>query len=203
MESMDEASMRYKVLECAKDFKTSWIKLGQLLYTVYKDKLYKDWEYSTFEAYVANEIGIKKPTAIKLLRSYYFLENEAPKFVKKDFTDETAASKVPSFEAVDALRLASSNRNIAQEDYARIKEAVLEKGKAASGVKKDIASIVRHRLEEDGEEARKKRRVVLIKRLLSALRSINKEAKISKLLSGSIIKDTEDLIGRLENEIHN
>ncbi|MFH0840129.1 MAG: hypothetical protein V1883_03840, partial [Candidatus Omnitrophota bacterium] len=70
MQDMDENSLRYQILEKVKNFKISWISLGQALYSVWKDKLYKEWGYMTFEAYTAKEIGIKKQTAMKLLRSY-------------------------------------------------------------------------------------------------------------------------------------
>ena len=78
MASLEEGSLRYHVLESAKNFKSSWIELGRSLYSVYKDKLYKAWGFNTFDAYTLKEIGIKKPTAMKLLRSYYFLEKEEP-----------------------------------------------------------------------------------------------------------------------------
>ncbi|MFH1381247.1 MAG: hypothetical protein ABIH57_03655, partial [Candidatus Omnitrophota bacterium] len=69
MENMDGDSVRYLVLNSAKAFKKSWITLGQALYTVWKDKLYKNWGYNTFEAYTTKETGIRKQTALKLLRS--------------------------------------------------------------------------------------------------------------------------------------
>jgi hypothetical protein len=55
MEGADEGSVRHAALKNAKDFKSSWIELGRVLYTVWKDKLYKDWGYQEFEAYVARK----------------------------------------------------------------------------------------------------------------------------------------------------
>ena len=95
MESIDKESIRYRILNSAKNFKTSWIDLGQSLYSVWKDKLYKEWGYMTFEAYTAKEIGIKKPTAIKLLKSYYFLEREEPAYLRKDSADTVSAAAAP------------------------------------------------------------------------------------------------------------
>ncbi len=43
MSSLEEGSLRYHVLESAKNFKSSWIELGRSLYSVFKDKLYKEW----------------------------------------------------------------------------------------------------------------------------------------------------------------
>ena len=83
MLNLEPGSFRYKVLDAARGFKSSWMELGQYLFTVYRDKLFKEWWYLTFEAYTAKEIGIKQPTAMKLLRSYSFLEKEEPVFLKK------------------------------------------------------------------------------------------------------------------------
>ena len=76
MGELDPQSFRYSVLEAARGFKSSWIDLGQLLYSVSKDKKYKDWGFLTFEAYCEKEVGIKQATAMKMLKSYYFLEKE-------------------------------------------------------------------------------------------------------------------------------
>ncbi|MDD5595453.1 MAG: hypothetical protein PHY94_04300, partial [Candidatus Omnitrophica bacterium] len=85
MGQLDENSFRYHVLENAKGFKSSWIELGRSLYTVLKDKLYKEWGYGSFDIYTVKEIGIRKQTAMKLLRSYYFLEKEEPAYLKSDY----------------------------------------------------------------------------------------------------------------------
>ena len=66
MTGIEEGSIRYRVLQSAKNFKTSWIDLGQALYSVWKDKSYKGWGYMTFDAYSQKEIGIKKATAIAI-----------------------------------------------------------------------------------------------------------------------------------------
>ena len=42
MENTNSDAVRYRVLQSAKNFKTSWIELGQSLYTVWKDKLYRE-----------------------------------------------------------------------------------------------------------------------------------------------------------------
>ena len=72
MEEVSRDSLRYQVLKSAKAFKTSWIELGQMLYTVWKDKSYKEWGYSGFDAYTSKEIGIRGQTSFKLLKSYSF-----------------------------------------------------------------------------------------------------------------------------------
>ena len=201
MEDLDAGSMRYLVLEKAKSFKASWIGLGQALYTVWKDKLYKEWGYAQFDTYTSKEIGIRKNTALKLLRSYYFLEREEPGYLKNQYSGEKKAGSVPSFEAVDALRLASKKKTIDAEDYADLKRKVLDEGRDARAVKKDLTNLIREREELEPDEARRRRRQALIKRFASTLRSIKKELEISKVLPAQILNDTNKLLSKIEAEI--
>jgi len=201
MQELDENSMRYHVLKSAKDFKTSWIELGQTLYSVWKDKLYKEWGFSTFDAYTAKEIGIKKDTAFKLLRSYYFLEKEEPALISRDYTKDADTATLPTYEAVNTLRLAKNNKNIDQEDYSKLKKYVIEKGQDARDVKKDLTQMIKQRQELDPEESREKRKVSLLKRLIGVLRSVQTEIKTGKLLPAQIVKEADSLISKLEDEI--
>ena len=194
-------SVRHQVLSNAKSFKTSWIDLGQSLYAVWKDKLYKDWGYSNFDAYTKKEIGIRKQTALKLLRSYFFLEKENPLYLKKDFNQGADPASVPSYESVDALRLASNNKQIDRVDLENIKKDVLQGGKDSQQVKKDLTSLIKQRQELLPEEAWQKKRLSLIRRTLSLLKSIREEVKMAKVLPVQIIKDVDKIIVKLEQEV--
>ncbi|MDD5439778.1 MAG: hypothetical protein PHS37_06310 [Candidatus Omnitrophica bacterium] len=198
MDSTDESSLRHKVLEGAKTFKTSWIELGQMLYSVWKDKMYREWGYTTFDAYTAKEIGIKKQTAVKLLRSYYFLEKEEPRCLTEEYVKEVGPANVPTYEAVDVLRLASQKKDIDKGDYARLRANVIEKGKDAREVKKDLTQLIREREELEPEEALKRKRAALIRRFVGILRAIKEEVRISKALPQQFVKDAEKLIHELE-----
>lgn len=202
MEGIDQNSIRYKVLQNAKNFKTSWIELGQSLYAVYKDKLYKEWGFLTFDAYTAKEIGIKKTTAVKLLQSYYFLEKEEPTYLMKRRESEEAddAATVPSYEAVNVLR-AARNKKLDEVDYQKLKRDVLEHGKDAVEVKKDLVTFIREREEEEPEEARRKKRVSTIRRFLSTLKTLKRDIEASKLVPASIVKETAALINKIELEL--
>jgi hypothetical protein len=201
MVSLDAGSLRYHILESAKNFKTSWIELGRSLYTVWKDKLYKDWGFGTFDIYTAKEIGIKKPTAMKLLRSYYFLEKEEPAYLKNDYTEKADTAKLPSYEAVDLLRKAKDKKALDQEDYSKLKKEIFEDGKDLQMVKRDLTSLIRQREELDPEEAYKRRRVATLRRFIGSLKALKQEAEISKLLPMSLIKETQELIKKIEKEI--
>ncbi|MFH1594574.1 MAG: hypothetical protein ABID09_07765 [Candidatus Omnitrophota bacterium] len=201
MENVAKGTLRYQILENAKSFKTSWVDLGQALHTVWKDKMYRDWGYGTFDAYAIKEIGIRKQTALKLLRSYYFLEKEEPRYLNKGYHEGVSAASLPTYESVDALRLASKKKDIDKEEYETIKQNVLQKGKDAKDVKKDLTALIKQREELQPEEAWKKKKQAILKRFLSALKSISRELKISKMLPAQIVKDVDNLIREIESEL--
>jgi hypothetical protein len=201
MAGVDEGSFRYKILSSAKSFKTSWIDLGQSLYSVWKDKLFKDWGFLTFDAYTSKEIGIRKNTALKLLKTYYFLEKEEPHLLDKGYVETKDACEVPSYEAVDVLRLAKKKQMLDEDDYRRFRKDVLEKGRDVREVKKDLTALMRRRQELEPDEARKKRREATIKRLLATLRSLKTEIEATKVLPSDVLKQTKMLIDRIEAEI--
>jgi len=201
MDRMNADELRYQVLKNAKDFKSSWIGLGQILYTVWKDKLYKDWGFTEFDSYTAKEIGIRKETAFKLLRSYSFLEKDNPRYLTKDYSENAKAREVPTYEAVDVLRKASNNKKLDREDYAKIKKYVLESGKDAGEVKKDLTQMIKQQTELDPVEERKKKRALVLKRFIGTLKAIRTEIRASHVLPEKVVKDVDRLISELESEI--
>ncbi|MDD2679579.1 MAG: hypothetical protein PHO03_02090 [Candidatus Omnitrophica bacterium] len=201
MAGLDVKTLRYHVLESAKNFKTSWIELGCALYSVWKDKLYKDWGFTTFDTYTAKEIGIKKPTAMKLLRSYCFLEKEEPVYLKDGYMESSNAAKIPGYEAVDLLRKAKDKKTLDSADYARLKKDIFEDGKDVQQLKRDLTSLIRQREELEPEEAYRKRRLATLKRFIGSLKALKQEAEISKLLPAPLIKEAQELIKKIEEEI--
>lgn len=201
MEALEEGSMRHKVLCGAKSFKTSWFELGQALYSVWKDRMYKQWGYETFDAYASKEIGIRKNTAMKLLKSYYFLEKEEPSYIEKAGGSPENAASVPTYEAINVLRLANSKKMLDRVDYAHLKKEVLERGRDAGLVKKDLTALIRQREELEPDEARHKRRVATLKRLLTALKTLRTDIETSKLLPAETVKEISSLINKIEAEI--
>ncbi len=200
MADLDVNSLRYQILENAKKFKTSWIDLGRALYSVWKDKLYKEWGYSTFDNYTSREIGIRKVTAMKLLRSYSFLEKEEPEYLKADYADSSDAALVPNYESVDLLRQAKGKK-LDEDDYTHFKKDIFEKGKDALQLKRELTALIRQRKELDPEEVRQQRRLSTLKRFLSTLRSLRQEIETAKLLPEPLIREASALIKKLEAEL--
>ncbi|MFA6130059.1 MAG: hypothetical protein WC731_03655 [Candidatus Omnitrophota bacterium] len=201
MENLDSGSLRYHILESAKNFKSSWIELGRSLYSVWKDKMYKEWGYVNFDIYVSREIGIRKQTAMKLLKSYYFLEKEEPQYLKSDYAQESQAANIPSYESVDILRQAKNKKVLDEDDYKNLKKEIFEKGRDAQELKKNLGVIIRQRQELDPEEAQEKRKLALARRILGQLRMLKQEAEVLKMLPMPLIKELDVLIKKIDAEI--
>lgn len=195
----DEHSLRYRLLKAAKDFKTSWTELGQALYSVWKDKLYAKWGYLTFEAYTAKEIGIRKQTALKLLKSYYFLEREKAPYLREEYIESAKAAVVPGYESIDVLRKARMDLDAG--DYEKLRKDVFDKGKDAQEVKKDLTAILKQRDELAPEEARRKKKITAVRRLLGMLNSLQKDIEILKLLPANDIAEIRRLVKKIEDEV--
>lgn len=199
MGETDEHSLRYRLLNAAKDFKTSWTELGRALYSVWKDKLYAKWGYVTFEAYTAKEIGIRKQTALKLLRSYYFLEREKAPYLQQEYVETAEAASVPGYESIDVLRKARMDLDAG--DYEKLRRDVFEKGRDAREVKKDLTALLKQRDELAPEEARRKKKIAAVKRLLGMLNTLQRDVEILKLLPANDIAEIRRLVKKIEDEL--
>ncbi|MCM8794189.1 MAG: hypothetical protein NC819_00060 [Candidatus Omnitrophica bacterium] len=198
LSQMEPGTLRHEALQAAKRFKSSWIELGRVLWTVYKEKKFREWDYLTFEAYCAKEIGIRAATAKKLLHSYYFLEKEEPTFLKR--LEEEPASSVPQAEAVNMLRLLKNKKDLPLDGYRQVREYVLEKGKEAPEVRREIRSLLQA-AEPDPEAVRAARRSGSIKRAVTFLRSFRAEMAESKLLPVKLLAEIETLARKLEEAV--
>ena len=199
--SVTGEQLREHVRQMAKRFKQSWVEMARVLYSVYKDKRYKEWGFDKFETYVKTEIGIRKLTALKLLRSYSFLEREEPVYLKKDYAENSEAAKIPDYEAVDVLRKAKNRKEIDGNDYASLKEKVFLQGKDAAEVRKDLATLIQQREELSPEEAWVRRKEVNIKRFLSTLKSLKRDMEETKMIPGPLLEEITRLIDRLDVEL--
>ncbi len=195
MEGLDPSSFRYRALETAKSFKRSWIELGQCLFSVYKDKLYRDWGYLTFEAYCAKEVGIRQPTAMKLLKSYSFLEREEPSFLKNDSFEERRPRQIPGYESVNALRVAKESERLSDRQYESLRDEVFDGAKEEGEIKKKIRYVLKAAAKPavSGPENDEERRRAVLKKLLAHLESAKADlaafdvpAKVTKQIDGLI-----------------
>lgn len=191
---IETSAFRDQVLEAAKRFKANWIDLAKLLYTVKKDKLFKEWGYISFDSYCTKEIRIRKQTAFKLLNSYYFLTHEEPQSL-----EDTNA--LPNYEAINILRRARQNKELKDTDYDHLREEVFSKAAEPREIGKQYRSMLWAVKSSDPKEERINRRITTIKRLISTLKTLRKETELLKLLPLKILKDTDRIISFLEEEL--
>jgi len=193
--------LRSQIREHSKSFKTSWVNLGQALYSVWNDKLYYAWGYDKFEYYVEQEVGLPKQLSLKLLKTYYFLEQEEPDYLQKGFNDDREASKVPGYEAVNVLRLAKQRKDLMKNDYLKLKRDVFEKGKDASTLRQDLTAMMRERKPVDPEAERDQRNEAAIRKLYNALDVFKKDMDVLKLIPGDIAQEAKALMEKLEKQL--
>ena len=198
MEELDQTSLRYRVLQSARNFKTSWIELGNYLQAVFQDKHYKRWNYTSFESYCSRELAIKTTTALKLLRSYYFLESEEPAFLKDKLADTGKVVALPSADSVDILRRARCRKNLDADDYRSLRDSVLEKGEEPKEVRYKLKNILESYAGGETEEEEKRRRKATINRCLGVLRTIKREIELSGVLPQKIVKEIDRLVAVIQ-----
>jgi len=195
------SELRDKIAQIAKRHKASWIELGQYLKVVHKDKLYKGWGFLSFEVYCQTELAIKNATAVKLIKSYSFLEKEEPHYVRPDFREEAKPKAVPDFNSVNLLRLAKHNADIAPQDYAQIRKVVLDNCREPKEVRAEINKVITPVEEDDSPEVRRQRRNSAIRRLTRWLERAKEEMAREKLLPAFLFRQMDDLKAKLEDQL--
>lgn len=196
--SVPAGSIRAEALEAAKRFKTTWIDLGRVLWTVWKDRGFREWGYLTFEAYCAKEVGVRGPTAKKLLQSYSFLEREEPATLQK--MHAAPPSTLPHYEAVNALRLLKQRPVVPSARYQEMRAQVLEQGREPLDVRRNIRQLIQD-TQQNPDEARAGRRQAAIKRMLTTLKSLRVELSSGKMVPEKLLHDLDTLTEKLEDAL--
>ncbi len=200
-DNLNSKEMRAMVLAGAKDFKACWLKLSQALYAVHRDKLYEYWGYDSFENYVEREVGIKKPMALKLVKTYAFVEQQEPQCLHEKFFEERDPSVLPEFEAVNVLRQARNNKDLTKDDYLELRKGVMDSGKGAAVVRKELTALIKQRKQVDPDEERQKRNTATVKRFLNAIHTFKKDAETLKLIPAQIVNKAMELFKELESQL--
>ncbi len=200
LQTLDETSYRYRVLETCRQFKTSWIQLGEALFACHRDKMYIEWGYSSFEIYCAKELGIKQPTAAKLLKSYHFLETEEPSYIEKVRGEVVPEEKHPDMESVNLLRLARNNKKFDEAQYRKIRKQVLDDAREPQDVRKELRMMSDQGPQKDPGDVRAERRGKFLKSFVRQLENFKLEAMGSKFLPPKLIDDLDEFIQAVEKE---
>jgi hypothetical protein len=200
--SANTGELRTSTLAAAKQFKTSWIELGQYLFAIHKDKMYKAWGYLSFETYCAKELAFKQTTAAKLIKSYEFLEREEPRLADAAKVEGVPPASLPNYESVNILRLAKNNEKLTPQDIHSLRTSVLEKGRDPQEVRAQMKQILDQKdADQEPDVLKEQRKTAVIKRLTSALESARRDGLQDKLLPAFIVQQIEDLKHKLEDQL--
>jgi hypothetical protein len=125
---------RATVLRRTRNFKRSWLELGEALSEVRRAKSWEKWGYETFEAYAKAELKLRMDTIEKLTGSYMFLHKRAPEVLRRDPIE----SHMPSYQAIDFLRRAEErneqsvreggDHTVSEETMGEVRKKVLDEG---------------------------------------------------------------------------
>ena len=198
MAGLAPGTLRHQTLEAARRFKSTWIELGRMLWSVYREKKFREWGYLTFDAYCAKEVGIRSATAKKLLHSYYFLEKEEPTLLQKISGEPPA--QVPHLDSVNLLRLLSRRPELPSDRYRQIRSQVLEKGREATDLRQEVRTLL-DSAQPDPAAVRQQRRRSTIRRMVGTLRALRAELSASGFLPASILAEIDRLAKKLEQAI--
>ncbi len=120
LEQLEPGSSRHRVLLAARDFKASWVQLGELLTRVRENREFETWGYTDFEMYCRRELHVKRDTANKLTRSYAFLRDHEPSSLQSS----TSHRELPALDVVDLLTRARDRANVSEEQFEAIRRDV-------------------------------------------------------------------------------
>ncbi len=140
MRELDADSPRYRVLEAALAFKSSWIILGEHLADVLRTGLWRGWGYASFERYCADEVHVTSSTAKKLVRSFQWLGEEAPELLPLKAQASKRPPHTPDLGAVNVLAEAKHHydeQRVPEDAYLALKQAALD-GETASALRRTL-----------------------------------------------------------------
>lgn len=149
MERMDGLAPddpRYKVLESALAFKASWVLLAEHLSDVYASKQYLLWGYPTFATYCVEEVRVTSATAKKLVRSYHWLDEEAPELKPRNDAGQFAPTReVPDYGTISVLadaRRELQRERVPKDAYLALKQAALDGERTAGELRKELKAVL-------------------------------------------------------------
>ena len=180
-------AFRHTVLVAAKRFKSTWVDLGKLLTQVRDQALYEGWGYPSFEAYCLAELRIRKQTALKLTRSFSFLDRHEPKALERPELREAA----PPFEVVEVLAGAEERGQLSAQEYTSVRDAIWNQDRPVSELKREL---------EDRFPAPppKVSSAQELKRLWTQAKRLHAELQAQKKVPRDVVKAAEDLARQLE-----
>ena len=128
-------AFREEVLRAARTFKASWTGLAKVLTRVRDEALWEGWGFSSFEAYCSKELRIRKATALKLTRSWSFLDRHERGWRP----DAPEARPAPAFEVVEVLAEAEERGALDAEEYRSIRDSIWDPERPVAAVRRELS----------------------------------------------------------------
>jgi hypothetical protein len=188
MQQLPPESERYQVLATAKQFKSSWVELGEWLAKVSNSNRFSEWGFTSFEDYCAKEIRIRRQTAEKLLLAYRFLERKEPGLLERK-----EGRPLPDYRSVDLLRQAEEKDHFSMAEYGELRQAVIEEERNHQAVARQFRDIS-HSRQPDIKTLHQHRSALMAARRLAT--SLQEIPDVPEDLSGAV----ERLIGFLQEK---
>jgi hypothetical protein len=136
IDDLPESSVRRRVLECARRFKSSWVDLGRMLCEVKRDALWREWGFKSFDAYCAKELFIRKGTADKLTASYGFIERHEPAMARGA---SDAPRPAPSFEVIEVLSRAEAAGQLPEDGWREMRDDIFERAPTPAALSRQLS----------------------------------------------------------------
>ncbi len=128
-------AFREEVRGAARAFKASWTGLAKVLTRVRDEALWESWGFPSFEAYCSKELRIRKATALKLTRSWSFLDRHERSW-RPDAPD---ARPAPGLEVVEVLAEAEERGALDAQEYRSIRDSIWDPQRPVAAVRRELS----------------------------------------------------------------
>ncbi len=167
MQQLPPDSERYRVLASARNFKSSWVELGEWLARVSNSGQFANWGYATFEDYCTREVRIRRKTAEKLLLAYRFLEKKEPGLLER-----RSEHPLPDYRSVDLLRQADEEKPFSMAEYGELRQAIIEQERSHPTVTRQFRDLEHGHQPEKKTSHQYRNALLAAKRLSTSLQEI-------------------------------
>ena len=142
MEALSPSDPRYQVLEAALAFKASWVILAEHLNNVLINKMHTAWGYKDFGEYCKKEVRITSATAKKMVKSYQWIDQEAPELIERTTEGRVKPIReIPDYRTLGVLadaRKALEAERVDSKSYHSLKESALSGAVTPSELRKEL-----------------------------------------------------------------
>jgi len=145
-------------------------------------------------------LGIRQSTAVKLLRSYAFLEAEDPGWVKRARSSQPVTGKYPDLDSVNLLRRVKDGGRVDDAGYAKLRKQVFEDNRPPQEIRLELQGLRDEAANQDPVRLREERRAQFIRRLYAFLHHARKEALANRFLTDALLSQLQHMEGKLEKE---